>query len=174
MFQQSFVISKKKNHYLNTVKPVSRGHSKRRPENGFQDRLSVNAAQKYCRMLLLEHFAILLTCIKLPLVIKIFGLSTIEWQLKTCFTVCSFEWPLKTDFIVCSFEWPLKTILLYALLSGHLRQVVLYALLSGCLRQVLLYALLSGRLRQVLLYALLSGRLRQVLLYAVSVFKFLF
>ena len=49
--------------------------------------LSLNADQKYCRMLLLEHSAILLTCIKLPFVIKIFGLSTLEWPLKTGFTV---------------------------------------------------------------------------------------
>ena len=27
------------------------GHSKRRPKVGFQDRLSLNAGQKYCRML---------------------------------------------------------------------------------------------------------------------------
>ena len=36
-----------------------------------------------------EHSAILLTCIKLPFVIKIFVLSTFEWPLKTGFTVCS-------------------------------------------------------------------------------------
>ena len=34
-----------------TVKPVLSGHSKRRPKFGFQDRLSLNAGQKYCRML---------------------------------------------------------------------------------------------------------------------------
>ena len=34
-----------------TVKPVLSGHSKRRPKLGFQDRLSLNAGQKYCRML---------------------------------------------------------------------------------------------------------------------------
>ena len=49
---------------------------------GFQDRLSLNAGQKYCRMLSLEHSAILLTFIKLPFVIVYF-----EWPLKTCFTV---------------------------------------------------------------------------------------
>ena len=44
-------------HY--TVKPVLRGHSKRRPKIGFQDRLSLNAGQKYCRMLkqsILQYF----------------------------------------------------------------------------------------------------------------------
>ena len=61
-----------------TVKPVLRGHSKRRPKIGFQDRLSLNAGQKYCRMLQGEHSAILLTFIKLPFVIKLFVLSTFE------------------------------------------------------------------------------------------------
>ena len=37
--------------------------------------LSLNAGQKYCRMLQGEHSAILLTFIKLPFVIKIFVLS---------------------------------------------------------------------------------------------------
>ena len=37
---------------------------KRRPKIGFQDRLSLNAGQKYCRMLQGGHSAILLTCIK--------------------------------------------------------------------------------------------------------------
>ena len=45
-----------------------------------------NAGQKYCRMLPLEHSAILSTFIKLPFVIKIFVLSIFEWPLKTGFT----------------------------------------------------------------------------------------
>ena len=49
----------------------------------FQDQLSLNAGQKYCRMLQGEHSAIRLTFIKLPFVIKIFVLSIFEWQLKT-------------------------------------------------------------------------------------------
>ena len=69
--------------YTHTVKPVLSGHSKRRPKIGFQDRFLLNAGQKYCRM----HSAILLTFIKLPFVIKIFGLSNFEWPLKTCSTV---------------------------------------------------------------------------------------
>ena len=40
-----------------------------------------------CPMLQGEHSAILLTCIKLPFVIKIFVLSTFELLLKTGFTV---------------------------------------------------------------------------------------
>ena len=42
---------------------------KRRSKIDFQDRLSLNAGQKYCRMLQWEHSAILLTFIKLPFVI---------------------------------------------------------------------------------------------------------
>ena len=39
---------------------------------GFQDHLSLNVGQKYCRMLQGEHSAILSTFIKLPIVMKIF------------------------------------------------------------------------------------------------------
>ena len=42
-----------------TVKPVLSGHSKRRPKIVFQDRLSLNADQTYCRMLqksILQYF----------------------------------------------------------------------------------------------------------------------
>ena len=38
-------------HFNNTVKSVLSGHSKRRPNTGFQDRLLLNAGQKYCGML---------------------------------------------------------------------------------------------------------------------------
>ena len=50
---------------------------------GFQDRLSLNAGQKYCRMLQREHSAILSTFIKLQFVIKSFVLSIFGWPLKT-------------------------------------------------------------------------------------------
>ena len=70
-----------------TVEPVLSGRSKRRQKFGFQDRFSLDAGQKYCRMLLLEHSAIPLTFIKLPFVNKIFVLSIFEWPLKTDFTV---------------------------------------------------------------------------------------
>ena len=43
----------------------------KRPKIGFQDQLSLNAGQKYCRMVQGGHSAILLTFIKLPLAIKI-------------------------------------------------------------------------------------------------------
>ena len=42
---------------------------------GFQDVLSLNAGQKYCRMLQGEHSAILSTCIELPHGFKTFVLS---------------------------------------------------------------------------------------------------
>ena len=59
----------------------------KRPKNGFQDQLLLNAGQKYCRMLQREHSAILSTIIKLPFVIKTFVLSIFQWPLKTGFTV---------------------------------------------------------------------------------------
>ena len=59
----------------------------KRQKNGFQDQLSLNAGQKYYRMLQREHSAILSTFIKLPFVIKIFVLSIFEWLFYTGFTV---------------------------------------------------------------------------------------
>ena len=56
---------------------------------GFQDQLSPNAGQKYCRMLQGEHSAILLAFIKLPFVIKISVLSVFEWPFYTGFTLPS-------------------------------------------------------------------------------------
>ena len=75
--------------FSTTVKPVLSGHSKIRRAIGFQDRLSLNAGQKYCRMLQWDHSAILSTFINVPFVIKIFALSSFEWPLKTVFTVFS-------------------------------------------------------------------------------------
>ena len=70
------------------------------PKIGFQDQLLLNSGIKYCRMLLAEcssrmliaecskeRSAILWTFIKLPFVIKIFGLSICEWPIYTGFTV---------------------------------------------------------------------------------------
>ena len=53
---------------------VQRSRSKR-PKIGIQDQLSLNAGQKYWKILQGEHSAILSTFIKLPIVIKIFVLS---------------------------------------------------------------------------------------------------
>ena len=65
-----------------TVKPVLSGHSKRTPKFGFQYRLSLNAGQKYCRMLQREHSAILSTSIKLPFSIKTLVLSILSGRLR--------------------------------------------------------------------------------------------
>ena len=70
-----------------TVKPVFSGHSKTYPKMFFFGRLLLNAGQKHCRMLSLEHSAIFLTFIKLPFVIKIFVLSICDWSFKTGSTV---------------------------------------------------------------------------------------
>ena len=56
------------------------------PKMGFKYQLSLIEGQKNCRILPLEHSAILLTCSKLPFVIKIFILSILEWPLKTGLT----------------------------------------------------------------------------------------
>ena len=64
----------------------------RRPKIGFQDRLSLNAGQKYCRMLQGEHSAILSTFMNLPFVNKILVLSIFGWLLKTGFICKSNPW----------------------------------------------------------------------------------
>ena len=63
----------------------------KRPKIGFQDQLSLNAGQKYCRMLQGEHSAILSTFIKLPFVLKIFVLSIFKWPFYTGFTACPID-----------------------------------------------------------------------------------
>ena len=93
-----------------TVKTCVKLPLSKRPKIGFQDQLSLNtgqkycrmldagqkycrmldAGQKYCRMLPGEHSAILSTFIKLPFVIKIFVLSIFERLLYTGFTVFKF------------------------------------------------------------------------------------
>ena len=70
-----------------TVKPVLSGHLKKKTKIVFLVWLSLNAGQKYSRMLQREHSAILLTFIERQFVIKIFLLSFFEWPLKTGFTV---------------------------------------------------------------------------------------
>ena len=77
--KQNKIVAKVQMYYSKTC--VKRPLSKRL-KNGFQDKLSLNAGQKYCRMLQGEHSAILLTFIKLQFVIKIFVLSIFERLLK--------------------------------------------------------------------------------------------
>ena len=56
-----------------------------------KDHLSLNAGQKYCRMLQGEHSVILSTFIKLPFVIKIFVFSIFEWPFYTGFSTSLFQ-----------------------------------------------------------------------------------
>ena len=72
----------------------------KRPEMGFQDQLSLNAGQKYCRMLQGEHSAILSTCIELPHGFKTFVLSIFEWPLKTGFTALSMSVTIMKGLII--------------------------------------------------------------------------
>ena len=78
-------FSIRRNPSPNTVGPVLKGHTKRISTFGFQARISLNAGQKYCRMLQGELSAILLTYIKLSFVLKTFVMSICEWPLKTVF-----------------------------------------------------------------------------------------
>ena len=45
-----------------------------------------NSGQRYCRMLQVEHFAILSTLVKLPFVIMIFVVAIFEWPFYTGIT----------------------------------------------------------------------------------------
>ena len=66
---------------------LKRPLSKRQKKFGFQDQLSLNAGQKFYRMLQGEHSAILSIFIKLPFVINVFVLSIFEWLFYTGFTI---------------------------------------------------------------------------------------
>ena len=50
----------------------------------------------------IEHSAILLTCIKLPSVIKTFVVFIFEWPLKTGFTLCLFPGELYAEDAITS------------------------------------------------------------------------
>ena len=72
---------------------------------GFQDQLSRNAGQKYCRMLQGEHSALLSTFIKLPFAIKIFVLWLFEWPLEhsaILLTCIKLPFAIKTS-VLCVF-----------------------------------------------------------------------
>ena len=86
----SFKVTVCECHKHNSKTCVKRPLSKR-PKIGFQDSLSLNAGQKYCRMLQGEHSAILLTFTKLPFVIKILVLYILSGrftQVLLCFIGC--------------------------------------------------------------------------------------
>ena len=84
MLASEMNIQDKRRHYSKTCLKQS---LKKKPKIGFQDRVLLNAGQKYCRMPQEEHSAIHLTFIKLPFVIKILVLSILEWPLKAGCTV---------------------------------------------------------------------------------------
>ena len=73
------VLMQKGTHLYQYSKTCLKQPLSKRPKIGFQDQLSLNAGQKYCRM---QHSAILSTFIKLPFVIKIFVFSIFKWLLK--------------------------------------------------------------------------------------------
>ena len=98
-------------------KPVLRSHSKRTPIDGFQYQLSLNAGQKYCRMLQGEHSAILTTFIKLPFSIKTFALTIFKWQIKTGFTVFWCFLSLSGSSVTCN---PGRVYFLQVSLCSHL------------------------------------------------------
>ena len=57
---------------------------------GFQYRLSLNAGQKYCRMLQGEHSAILLTFIRLSFSFKTFIVAILSGSLRQVLLYCTF------------------------------------------------------------------------------------
>ena len=89
---------------------VKRSLSKDR-KIGFYDQLSLNAGQKYCRMLRGKHSVILLTFIKLPFVINIFVLSVLEWPFYTGFTVLVYLCELFCKGKCIAIVWDLLAIL---------------------------------------------------------------
>ena len=60
---------------------------KKKTKNWFSKPIISKCRSKVLQNALLEHSAILLTCIKLPSVLKICVLSMFEWPLKTGSTV---------------------------------------------------------------------------------------
>ena len=100
----------------------------KRPKIGFQDRLSLNAGQKYCRMLQGEHSAILSTFIKLPFVIKIFVLSIFQWPFYTSFTV--YLWKMGTTSILYANTYGKNTRLFFEIMLFSFFSVSVMAMLE--------------------------------------------
>ena len=61
----------------------------KKTKNWLSRPIMLNAGQKYCRILQVEHSAILSTFIKLPFIIKLFVLSIFELLFSSGFTVLS-------------------------------------------------------------------------------------
>ena len=75
--------------FLCVQKSLCKGPLSKRPNIGFQEQVSLNAGQKYFRMLQgkREHSTILWTFIKLPFVIRNLALSIFDWLFYTGFTL---------------------------------------------------------------------------------------
>ena len=82
----------------------------------FEDKLLLNAVQKYCRMLQGEHSAILSIFNKLPFVIKTFVLSIFKWLFCTGFTVF---WALKRIVLLRGKNYNFTIFFFFALI-GHM------------------------------------------------------
>ena len=92
---------------LQYIKTCVKRPLSKRPTIGCQDQFSLNADQKYCRILQMEHYAIHLTFLKLPFVIKIFDLSIFDWSFYTGFTVAesrAYSLVLRTNGHLVSFR----------------------------------------------------------------------
>ena len=112
-----------------TVKAVYKQPLSKRPNIGFQDQLSLNAGQKYCRMLQEEHSAVLSTFIKLPFVINIFVLSIFEWPFYTNFQKESSKDVLILDKIFQANFIIIKFYYMYFVFSGFSSFITLYLLI---------------------------------------------
>ena len=109
---------------------VLSGYYKRIQKIGFQDRLSLNAGQKYCILLQGEQSAILSTFTKLPFVFKFFVLSIFEWPLKQSLTVVKttkkLDWKkLETDESTSNGALKIKMLILIFFASILFSQIAL-------------------------------------------------
>ena len=77
----------------------------KRPKIGFQDQLSLNAGQKYCRMLPLDHSSVPLTTMKIQFVIQIV-LSIFQWPLYIGLTIWDILFPInELKYLPLYFIW---------------------------------------------------------------------
>ena len=121
------------------------------PKNGFQNRLPLNAGQKYCKMLQREHSAILSTFIKLPVKTRALtncwfaGLNSHFW--------CWDSYFLKEAIFYCMVGLPL--------FCKEGSGTPVFKILVRALKSSLFFLFLSGRFTHVLLYWIVKGQGRQ-------------
>ena len=109
-------------------KPCVKRPLENRQKKDLNDKWLLNEGREYCRMLPLEHSAILLTCIKLLLVLKINFLSFWEWPFYTGFNVL-FTLSLRGERISFIMYWYLR--LLYFWRTYFLSLFLACSILSG-------------------------------------------